>query len=317
MTRNLIVITGPTAVGKTILSIRLAEEINGEIISADSRQVYKYMDIGTAKPTLEERKRIPHYMIDILNPDEEIDVVRYSKLAREKIDSVRKKGRVPILVGGTCLYIRGVVDGIFEGPGRNSRIRKELEDIYNEDHFKLFFKLEKIDPESANKIHHNDKQRIIRALEVYYLTGKKISSFQAQHGFNEHNYNPLFIGLFRERAELNNIINERVERMIDAGFVEEVKRLLEMGYSPSLNSMQGLGYRHITSYIMKRMNLKDAIELTKRDTRRYAKRQMTWLNKEKRIKWIKVTGKDEERNLKEIVMNHLCHKEMANDRPNF
>ena len=224
MMHDLIVIAGPTAVGKTELSIRIAEEINGEIVSADSRQVYKFMDIGTAKPSEIQMKKIPHYMIDILYPDEEIDVASFSKLARKKIDSILSKGKQPILVGGTGLYIKGIIDGIFQAPGKNSSIREKLMAVHKVDKNRLYSMLKELDPESALKIHHNDLQRIIRALEIFYLTGSRMSSLQDKHGFKENIYNTVFIGLQRERTELNHIIDYRVDKMIQAGFIDEVKK---------------------------------------------------------------------------------------------
>ncbi|MBU1626363.1 tRNA (adenosine(37)-N6)-dimethylallyltransferase MiaA [bacterium] len=312
MVNELIAIIGPTAVGKTEISVALAEEIGGEIVSADSRQIYKYMDIGTAKPSSEDQRRIKHHMIDILFPDEEIDVATYSKMAREKIDDIMQRGLEPILVGGTGLYVRGVVDGIFEGPGKNIEIRKELKEIYGKDQNQLYFMLKDVDPLSAMKIHPNDRQRIIRALEIYYETGKSIAIMQKEHGFRGFHYRTIFIGLYRYRNELCDIINSRVDNMIKSGFIDEVAGLLQMGYSPSLNSMQGLGYRYFTAYLKNEISFKESVEQTKRDTRRYAKRQMTWFNKDNRIVWIKLSGKIDIKAIIENIKDLLCQKEEAN-----
>jgi tRNA dimethylallyltransferase len=312
MMKELIVITGPTAVGKTEFAISLAEEIQGEIVSADSRQVYKYMDIGTAKPTIEDQSRVKHHLIDILYPNEEIDAGSFSKLARSKIDQIFDNGHQPILVGGTGLYIRGIIDGIFEGPGRNEMIRSKLKEIQEKNQNQLHFMLKDIDPESAIKIHPNDRQRIIRALEIYYETGKSMSLMQKEHRFGSSHYNTFFIGLYRDRDELYDIINTRVDDMIASGFIKEVAGLLEMGYSSELNSMQGLGYRYILSFLKKEIMLDETIELIKRDTRRYAKRQMTWFNKEIRIKWVKLNRHFDSKVLFENIKNQINHKEEAN-----
>lgn len=286
---NLIILLGPTGVGKTDISTKLAQKMSDiEIISADSIQIYKYMDIGTAKPNKNILKAIKHHMIDIVDPSENFDVIQYSKLATNIILGVFKRGKIPILAGGSGLYISSIINPLFTGPAKNIEYREILEGeakIHGKKY--LYDKLSRIDPISASKIKSNDLRRIIRALEVYKSTGKTISYLQKK-AFNE---NPKFkyhiIGLKRDRKNLYQRINLRVDKMIKDGFIEEVKMLREMGYKEDLNSMQGLGYKQINKYLDGEYEKETAINLIKRDTRRYAKRQMTWFNnKIKNIEWI-------------------------------
>jgi tRNA dimethylallyltransferase len=312
MMEELIVVAGPTAIGKTKIAISISEKINGEIISADSRQVYKFMDIGTAKPTQEEQKKITHHMIDIINPDEEIDVATYAKLARDCISDVIKHGKKPLLVGGTGLYIKGVIDGIFEAPKKDEELREKLKMLYDQDRFRLHNMLFEIDPESATRIHPNDQQRVIRALEVYHTTGKTISTFQKEHKFADNRYNIFYIGLKTVKSKLIEDIDKRVDLMFEYGFVDEVKKLIEMKYGTFLNSMQGLGYRHIASYLDKEITLEEAIYKTKKDTVSYAKRQMTWFKKDKRIRWFMISDSGSSINSIDRIIDLIFHKEEVN-----
>lgn len=285
---SIIVICGPTGIGKTSAGIEAAEAFGGEIISADSMQIYKYMDIGTAKPTPEERARIRHHMIDIIEPDEEFSAAGFASMAAEKIESIRERGIIPFLVGGTGLYIKALVHGLFH-PGASlsdtrNRLKKEAETDGIES---LYKRLLKSDREAAEKIHPNDTFRIIRALEVYETTGMTISEHHKKHAFSENRFNVLTIGLTIDRKDLYKRIEKRVDLMIEAGFAGEVKRLLEMNYHAGLKSMQSIGYRHMVEYVTGRIPLTETVRILKQDTRRFAKRQMTWFNADSEIVWIK------------------------------
>jgi len=294
----LFILLGPTGVGKTDISLKLAQQIPDiEIVSADSMQIYKYMDIGTAKPDKNILKTIKHHMIDIVDPSENFDVMQYSNLATKIILDIFKKNKVPILVGGSGLYISSIINPLFTGPVKNSDYRKILEEkakIHGNKY--LYDKLSKIDPISASKIEINDLRRIIRALEVYKSTGKTISYLQKENSNKNAKFNYQIIGFKRNRDNLYQRINLRVDKMIKDGLIEEVKTLRKRGYSENLNSMQGLGYKQINKYLDAEYDKETAIYLIKKDTRHYAKRQMTWFNnKIKNIEWINLdeTGKNE------------------------
>lgn len=300
---NLLILLGPTGVGKTDISIKLAQKIpNMEIISADSMQIYKYMDIGTAKPDKTILKSIKHHMIDIIEPSENFDVIQYSKLTVKIILDIFKRGKIPILMGGSGLYISSIINPLFIGPAKNIEYRKILEEeakIHGKKY--LHEKLSKIDPVSASKIEPNDLRRIIRALEVYKSTGKTISYLQKK-ALNE---NPKFkyhiIGLERSRESLYRRINLRVDKMIKGGFIEEARMLKKMGYKEDLNSMQGLGYKQVNKYFNGIYSQEEAIDLIKIETRHYAKRQMTWFNnKIKNIEWIDLDEYDEDEIISKI-----------------
>ncbi len=285
---RLVIIAGPTAVGKTALSVKLAEEFNAEIINADSRQIYRKLDIGTAKPTREERSRVPHHLIDLIDPEETFNAARFAELAKQKIAEIDKKGKRIFVVGGTGLYIKALVHGLFPSPSGDNEIKKRLlKEAESEGLSVLYEKLKEIDPAAVKRIHPNDKQRIIRALEVYHLTGKPISRIHDEHRFKSRQYQSLKIALYRPREELYKRINTRVHQMITRGLVEEVQRLLEEGYNPELNSMTSIGYQHIARYLSGEITLERAIELLQRDTRRYAKRQLTWFRGDRDYRWFK------------------------------
>jgi len=286
---NLLILLGPTGVGKTDISTKLAQKIPDiEIISADSMQIYKYMDIGTAKPNKSVLKAIKHHMIDIVKPSENFDVIQYSKLATKIILDVFKRGKIPILMGGSGLYISSIINPLFTGPAKNIEYREILEEeskIHGKKY--LYDKLSKIDPVSASKINSNDLRRIIRALEVYKSTGKTISYLQKKDFNKKAKFRYYIIGLKRNRENLYQRINLRVDKMFKDGFIEEVKMLRDMGYKEDLNSMQGLGYKQINKYLNGVYTKEEAIGLIKIETRHYAKRQMTWFkNKIENIKWI-------------------------------
>lgn len=291
MKKPLIVIAGPTAVGKTSLSIELAKKINGEIISADSMQVYKHMDIGTAKITKEEMDGIKHYLVDEFEPDEEFNVHVFQKKAKEYINKILEKGKIPILVGGTGFYIQSIIYDIdFTETDTDKSYRLELERMameYGNDY--LHKMLREVDSDSANQIHPNNVKRVIRALEYYNETNEPISKHNEKERQKETIYNLGFYVLTMDRDILYDRINKRVDIMVEDGLIEEVKKLKDMGYSKDLVSMKGLGYKEILDYLDGNYDLDYAIYKLKRDTRHFAKRQLTWFRRENNIKWINVS----------------------------
>lgn len=289
MKNKVLIIVGPTAVGKTGLSLDLAKNIkNVEIISADSRQVYKYMDIGTAKPASEVLASVPHHFIDTKYPDEYYSAGKFGREARQTIERLLNENKFPIVVGGSGLYIRALVDGFFEKQVFDQQVKAQLKNkIKSHGLEALYERLKQVDPISAEKLHPNDQHRIVRALEVYELTGVPLSKFQDQESIKAH-FEPIFIGLTRERKHLYQIIEDRVEAMLDQGLVDEVKKLNEMGYHSKLNSMQTVGYREVYEYLDQKIEFNEMVQLIKQRSRNYAKRQMTWFRKDERIKWFDV-----------------------------
>ncbi len=284
---RLVIILGPTGVGKTAMALALAGRLGGEIVSADSMQVYRGMDIGTAKPTPEERLRIPHHLLDVVDPDQPFDASRYCVLAHEVIARLCGEGKPVFVVGGTGLYIRALLGGLIAGPGADESLRQSLRE--EEERWgtpRLYEKLRARDPQAAQRISPRDAVRIIRAIEVLELTGRSIVDHQKDHRFRSQPYDALKIGLMLPREELLSRIDRRTERMIAAGFVGEVERLLGRGYERSLKPMQSLGYRHLAAYLAGEVDMGGAIRLIKRDTRRYAKRQMTWFAADPEIIWL-------------------------------
>ena len=288
MKKPLIVLTGPTAVGKTSLSIALAKAADAEIISADSMQVYKHMDIGSAKITEEEMEGVPHYLIDVLEPGEEFHVVRFQKMAKEAMEKIYSKEKIPILTGGTGFYIQAVVKDIdFSQDTEKSSVRAELEKMAEEKGGAYLHQLlEQKDPESAQKIHPNNIKRVIRALEYYELTGEKISLHNEREGEKLSPYNTAYFVLNDRRDRLYERIDRRVDQMLEKGLVEEVRRLAQMGYTRDMVSMQGLGYKEILAYLEGECTLEEAVYIMKRDTRHFAKRQLTWFRREKDVIWV-------------------------------
>ncbi|MGN0132878.1 MAG: tRNA (adenosine(37)-N6)-dimethylallyltransferase MiaA [Lachnospiraceae bacterium] len=286
--KKLVVLTGPTAVGKTELSIELAKEIGGEIISADSMQVYKYMDIGSAKITKEEMQGVPHYLVDILDPKEEFNVFLFQKLAKEAMEQIYTNGHIPILVGGTGFYIQSILYDIdFTENDTDHVYRRELEQLAAEKGTGyLHDMLKQADPESAEAIHVNNVKRVIRALEYFHLTGKPISEHNRAEREKESPYDFRYFVLNDERELLYGRIEKRVDRMLEDGLVDEVKKLKKMGCTKEDISMQGLGYKEILGYLNKEYDLERAVYLIKRDTRHFAKRQLTWFRREKDVIFI-------------------------------
>lgn len=282
---KIVIIIGPTAVGKTDLALDLASAFDGEIISADSMQVYRHLDIGTSKPTREERERVPHHLIDIVDPNGEFSAALFSRRAGDIIGDLHGRKTV-IVAGGTGLYIRALTGGIIEGPGPDEGLRKIFrERLENEDRETLYARLEARDPEAAGRIHPRDGVRIIRALEIAELAGEPISEKQRRHGFREARYECLKVGLYRDREELYHRIDNRASQMIEAGLVEEAEKIIRMGYDEKVKPLQSLGYKYIIRYIRNKLTLEEALKLMQRDTRHYARRQMTWFRGEDGIEW--------------------------------
>ncbi|HVO67451.1 MAG TPA: tRNA (adenosine(37)-N6)-dimethylallyltransferase MiaA [Syntrophales bacterium] len=283
---RLIVIVGPTAVGKTEVAIRLAREWDGEIISADSMQVYRFMDIATAKPTAVEQSLIKHHLIDVVNPDEQFNAAMFVRLSRGIAGELNRRKKNIFVVGGTGLYVKALLGGLFKGPDADEDLRK----MYREElkHFGktyLYEKLKQKDEKAAARIDKNDAVRIIRALEVLELSGESIVEKQKAHRFGDNIYDYVKIGLTLERSRLYERIDQRTEKMMQEGLVDEVKGLLSKGYSENLKPMQALGYKHIVRHLKGKSSLEDAVRLIKRDTRSFAKRQLTWFNADKEIEW--------------------------------
>ncbi len=285
---KILVIAGPTASGKTSLALAIAKRVPGEIISADSRQVYRMLDIGTAKPPPEELTKVPHHFINRLLPNEHFSAGDFSIQAKEIIAEIVKKGALPIVVGGTGLYIQALVDGIFSGPGMIKEIRGELETRAKKEGAEaLWRELHRVDPDSAAKIPPTKLRRLIRALEVFYATGKSISKHHAEQ-HREVLFNPLFVGLQWKREILYERINRRVDDMLANGFLDEVKNLLSTGYDERFKALQTVGYKEAFAYLRSELSHERMIELMKQNTRRYAKRQLTWFRRNKRIQWFEV-----------------------------
>lgn len=305
----MIILTGPTAVGKTELSIRLAKEIGGEIISADSMQVYRGMDIGTAKITKEEMQDVRHHLIDCLNPDEEFNVAVFQKMAREAIEDIVRRGKVPILAGGTAFYIQALLYGIdFNEEDHDDSYRNAMYDIGVDEEGKknLHAMLCEVDPEYANSVHYNNMKRVVRALEYHHFTGRKFSEYNEEQRLREAEYDFCYFVLTDERAHLYDRINKRVDIMVSNGLLEEVKALKEKGYADDLVSMQGVGYKEIIEFLNGVISLEESIELIKKNTRHFAKRQLTWFRKEDDVIWVdkQEFGYDDDRIL-EYMYSHM------------
>lgn len=295
MNNKILVIVGPTAVGKTYVSIELAKKFNTEIISADSMQIYKYMDIGTAKVTEEEACGIKHHMIDLVYPNEEFSVSEFQKLAEKHIDNLLDNDKLPIVIGGSGLYVNSLLYDLDFGKVKSDeKVKKYYTDYYNEHGTdKLHALLEDVDPEAAAKIHKNNVKRVIRALEVCNITGKKFSEMNTDIRKPSNKYNCIIIGLEMDREVLYQRINKRVDIMVENGLLEEVKSLLDKGYDRNLVSLQGIGYKEIIDYLEGKTTKEDAIDTLKTNTRRFAKRQFTWFNADSNIKWFDLTNLNE------------------------
>ncbi len=290
MKSPLICLVGPTAVGKTEIAIQLAQQLDAEIVSLDSRQIYREMDIGTAKPTADQQRAIPHHLIDCVDVDQPFSVAEYQRLADVTIAEIWERSKRVMAVGGAGLYFRGIIDGLFDGPGADVEIRAKLQREADEHgNVALHERLRQCDPEAADRVHPNNLVRVIRALEVYELTGKPISALQQQWKMEEPRYSFRAFGLDMPREVLYRRIEDRVDLMVEAGLVEEVKGLLDRGYPRNCVAMQSFGYKELIDYVDGVRTLDEAIALLKQNTRRFAKRQLTWFRNDPRIEWIDIS----------------------------
>lgn len=304
----LVILTGPTAVGKTNLSIQLAKKMNMEIISADSMQIYKYMDVGSAKVTEDEMNGVKHYLIDEVTPDYSFSVSEFQERANDYINQIVKKGKLPLVTGGTGLYLNSLIYNMdFAKSDADNELREMLRVELEENGIDYMYeKLKSLDEEAANRIHKNNTKRVIRAIEVC-MSGKKMSDFSNDLKLNEK-YEPIIIVLNRDREHLYRRINKRVDIMISQGLEDEVKTLLNMGYSSDLVSMQGIGYKEIIKYLNNEYTYEEAIEIIKRDSRRYAKRQLTWFRRYENAKWFDLDNYNDEKILLDDVIRYIEKK---------
>lgn len=293
MKPRIVIITGPTGVGKSLLALELAERLGGEIVVADSVQVYRFMDIGTAKPTHAERARIPHHLVDIVDPDQDFSAGQFRAAAQKAIAAIREKNKQVVVCGGTGLYIKSLLRGLISGPSGDKDLRAELYALETR-HGRgyLHTRLSAVDPQAALRIHPNDTFRIVRALEVYHATGASASSHHLVHAFQDCRYEFLQLGLCLDRPLLYERIEKRCDRMVEEGLADEVRALLARGYGPELKSMQSLGYRHLCAFLRGEATWEEALRAMKRDTRRYAKRQLTWFRADPTIVWVSPFAED-------------------------
>lgn len=304
--RPLVVLLGPTAVGKSRIAMHVAKHLATDVLAADSRQVYCGMDIGTDKPTAEERQGVPHRLIDLVDPGETFNAGWYRRVATVEIERLYSAGRLPFVVGGTGLYIRTLVRGLCPAPQADPHVRaglKKLRDEWGRDG--LYAELMRVDPEAAARLHPNDESKVMRALEVYRLSGRPLSSVQTEHGFHETPFSALLIGLERSRGTLYRRIEDRIDWQLTHGMVEETRALLDRGYSRELGSMKGLGYRQVGAYLANECDYDEMVRWFKRDTRRFAKRQMTWFRNEAGVVWLSIEDSEPYERTVERVMARI------------
>ena len=298
--KKLITIQGPTGTGKTGAALLLAAKYPMEIINADSMQFYRHMDIGTSKPTPEEQKIVPHHLFSIVNPDEGFDAAMFMEKGRQAIEDISSRGGVPLAVGGTGLYLKALTKGLFSVPPADEKLRIKLKELSKK---QLFEKLKKIDPAASIRINPNDLVRVIRAIEVFHLTGVPFSEHQKKHGFNEDVYDCLKICVTKTRQSLYKAIEHRVNKMLEQGFLEEVKALLGKGYSPTDKPLQSIGYKQMIEHIAGRLSFKEAVSQMKMQSKRLAKRQLTWFRKDPCLVWVKLP--EESNRLETLVKKFL------------
>jgi tRNA dimethylallyltransferase len=287
--RPLVVLLGPTAVGKSRIATQVAKYLETDVLAADSRQVYRGLDIGTDKPTAEERQAVPHRLIDLVDPSETFNAGWYRRVAMVEIERLYRAGRVPFIVGGTGLYIRTLVKGLCQAPQPDPHVRADLKKLRDEEgRDGLYAELMRVDSETAGRLHPNDESKVMRALEVYRLSGRPLSTVQAEHGFRETPFSALLIGLDRPKETLYRRIEERIDWQLAHGMVEETRFLLGQGYGRELGSMKGLGYRQVGAYLANECDFAEMVRRFKRDTRRFAKRQMTWFRSETGVAWLSI-----------------------------
>ncbi len=298
--QKLVVIQGPTGVGKTSVALELCAAVPVEIVNADSMQFYRAMDIGTSKPSHDELRAAPHHLFSIIDPDKEFNAALFMQKGRSVIGDILARGNTPVIVGGTGLYVKALLQGLFNGPGKDYALRHKL-DSYSTDELRA--QLKDIDAEAFSRIRPHDRMRIIRALEVFYVTGVPMTEQQRRHDFQDRPYESLRICLWRERQSLYRRINERVDRMMESGFADEVRWLLDHGYSADLKSMQSIGYRQMVEYIQGQLGEREALVKIQQETRRLAKRQLTWLRGDHELEWVQLP--DQEKCIIDMVKNFL------------
>ena len=286
----LLVITGPTATGKTEVGIRIAGPLDGEIVSADSRQIYRHMDIGTAKPTPSQRQMVPHHLIDFVDPCDRYNAGRFRRDALSAIGDVEARGRLPIVVGGCGLYIRSLLDGLSPIPDVNATVRERIRAEAKSDLAILFKRLQEVDPIIAKRIHPTDRQRIVRGLEIYEVTGEPLSFWQTKPRKGKFEGESVVLGLRMEMSDLYERIEDRAERMVQQGLVEETIRLRNVGYLPENSAVGTFGYREVFAFLEGKIPLAEAVRRIQKESRRYAKRQMTWLRGERRVRWLNASS---------------------------
>jgi tRNA dimethylallyltransferase len=302
---TVIVIAGPTASGKTALALHLAQHVPAEIISADSRQIYKHLNIGTAKPAPRELEMVPHHFIDALEPDRKFNAGDFQEQGRKVIAEILERKKLPVIVGGTGLYVQAVIDGFFEQPEISGEVREQLEKrLTREGQEALYKDLQSVDPESAAAMDATKYRRVIRALEVFYETGTPISEFHRQHDVKKI-YDAKYFGLNWERSKLYERINCRVDKMLANGFLDEVKQLRKMGFDDRFQSLQTVGYKEAYAFLRNEIPKERMIELMKQNTRRFAKRQMTWFRREQRITWFDIAGEDQIPGIAETIIRQI------------
>ena len=304
--KPLVVLVGPTAVGKSEIAILVAQALGSEVLTADSRQVYRGMDIGTDKPGLEERQGVPHRLIDLVEPDAPFNTGEYRRHALLEIERLHREGRVPLVVGGTGLYVRTLIRGLWPGPPADWNVRTQLEEeARQQGPGHLHRRLATVDPDSASRLHPHDTVKIVRALEVHRLSGRSLSDAHRRHAFDERPFTTLMLGLIRERHALYRRIEDRVELELAKGLVRETRELLAKGFGRHLGSMKGLGYRQMTGYLAGEYSYEEAVRRLKRDTRRFAKRQLTWFRREPGITWVSIGEHESSACVARRVVDHV------------
>jgi tRNA dimethylallyltransferase len=287
--KPVVVIVGPTAVGKSRIAVEVAKAFETEVLTADSRQVYRGMDVGTDKPAPEERQGIPHRLIDLVGPDESFNAGLYRRQAIDEIERLYRDRRLPLVVGGTGLYVRTLLKGLCDAPPTDPIVRAALkQEAEDQGHDRLYARLVEVDPVAASRLHPRDESKVLRALEVYQLSGRRMSEFQQEHGFAERPFSTLMIGLNRDRDALYRRIEERIDWQLAHGLIEETKQLLDQGYQRDSAAMKGLGYRQVAEHLAGAYDSAEMVRRFKRDTRRFSKRQMTWFRKEPWIQWLTI-----------------------------
>ena len=287
--KPVVVIVGPTAVGKSRVAVEVAKAFETDVLTADSRQVYRRMDVGTDKPVSEERQAVPHRLIDLVNPDESFNAGLYRRQAIEEIERLYRDSRLPLVVGGTGFYVRTLLNGLCDAPPADPMVRAALtQEVATQGYDRLYARLVEVDPAAAARVHPRDESKVIRALEVYQLSGRRMSEFQQEHGFAERPFSALVIGLTRDRAALYRRIEERIDWQLAHGLIEETQQLLAQGYQRTSAAMKGLGYRQVAEHLAGEYDVAEMVRRFKRDTRHFSKRQMTWFRKEPGIQWLTI-----------------------------